>query len=322
MGESPGRPWLGAVDGSRRRSGQQVGIGPCRMTVPGRQWPLRRRSVRPRRADARTTPPCGPRRPASGPCPGSLHPRRVETVHRLVQDQQLRVAQQTRGDAESLAHPHRVLRHGIVGPMGDADPLERRLDPRRTPAPERRPASAGSADPSDGRGSEARRRWRRPGPTRDHDARDRMPSSDIVPASARVRPNRTGSEWSCRHRSGRGSRTRTLEGPGVRPVQRRRCRQNVWSTLGLHRPGVIDIHARARRPHARHGHRAPPNVRPRPVGRGDAPTELCHWCFIPTSIRYSRDRIRYARRQRPGITLNLPLTRRPVSAAWTPGLDK
>ena len=56
------------------------------------------------------------------------HPRRVEAVHGLVEDQQLGVPEEAGGDAEALAHAHGVLRHLVVGPMEDADALERRVD--------------------------------------------------------------------------------------------------------------------------------------------------------------------------------------------------
>ena len=56
------------------------------------------------------------------------HARRVEPVHRLVEDEQLRIPEEAGGDAETLAHAHGVLRHLVVGPVQDADPLERRLD--------------------------------------------------------------------------------------------------------------------------------------------------------------------------------------------------
>ena len=54
---------------------------------------------------------------------------RVEPVGRLVEDQQLRVGQQAAGDAQPLAHPHRVGLHSLVGALGQADAVERDLDP-------------------------------------------------------------------------------------------------------------------------------------------------------------------------------------------------
>ena len=43
------------------------------------------------------------------------------------------IAEQAGGDAETLAHAHRVLRHPVIGAVGHADPLEGRADavPRR-----------------------------------------------------------------------------------------------------------------------------------------------------------------------------------------------
>ena len=57
-----------------------------------------------------------------------LHARRIEAVHRLVENEQLRIAEQASGHAEALAHAHRVLGHLVVGAVGDAHPLERRTD--------------------------------------------------------------------------------------------------------------------------------------------------------------------------------------------------
>ena len=63
--------------------------------------------------------------------------RRVEAVHRLVQDEQLRIGEQAARDAEALAHPHRVRAHAVAGAMGEPDALDRRLDPRKCLAPAR-----------------------------------------------------------------------------------------------------------------------------------------------------------------------------------------
>ena len=56
------------------------------------------------------------------------HPTGVEAVHRLVEDQQLRIPEEAGGDAQALAHAHGVLRHLVVGAVQDAHTLERRLD--------------------------------------------------------------------------------------------------------------------------------------------------------------------------------------------------
>ena len=57
-----------------------------------------------------------------------LHACGVESVHRLVEDQQLGIPDQAGGHAESLAHAHRVLRHAVVGAVAQAHPLQRRSD--------------------------------------------------------------------------------------------------------------------------------------------------------------------------------------------------
>ena len=68
--------------------------------------------------------------------PHLVHARRVEPVHRLVQDEQFRVREQARGHAQALAHAHRVRGHLVPGPFGQTDPGQRRRDPlRRRPAP-------------------------------------------------------------------------------------------------------------------------------------------------------------------------------------------
>ena len=81
----------------------------------------------------------------------SVHPGRVEPVHRLVQDQQLRVAEQAGGDAQALAHAHRVLRR----------PGRRRGEPcRPAPAPARcGPARRARVPPPESAGSACPVRW-------------------------------------------------------------------------------------------------------------------------------------------------------------------
>ena len=70
--------------------------------------------------------------------PHLVHPGRVEPVHRLVQDQELRVTEQARGHPQALAHAHRVTRHFVAGSAGQADPGQRRRDPAvRVAAPGR-----------------------------------------------------------------------------------------------------------------------------------------------------------------------------------------
>ena len=56
------------------------------------------------------------------------HAAGVEAVHGLVEDEELGVTEQAGRDTQTLAHAHGVLRHLVVGPVQDADTLERRGD--------------------------------------------------------------------------------------------------------------------------------------------------------------------------------------------------
>ena len=53
---------------------------------------------------------------------------RIETVGRLVEDQQLGVGEQAAGDAQPLSHPERVLLDPLVGAVGESDPGEGAVD--------------------------------------------------------------------------------------------------------------------------------------------------------------------------------------------------
>ncbi|HEY2936782.1 MAG TPA: hypothetical protein VGJ25_09280 [Gaiellaceae bacterium] len=57
-----------------------------------------------------------------------LHAGRVQPVHRLVEDQQLRIAEQRPGDAQALAHTERVRLDLLVGAPGEADAVEGTCD--------------------------------------------------------------------------------------------------------------------------------------------------------------------------------------------------
>ena len=57
-----------------------------------------------------------------------MHARRIEAVHRLVEDEQLGVAQKTGRDPEALAHSHGVLRHLDTAATQHAHAVERRVD--------------------------------------------------------------------------------------------------------------------------------------------------------------------------------------------------
>ena len=56
--------------------------------------------------------------------PQAVDPGRVEAVGRLVEDEQLRVVQEGRGDAEPLAHPQRVVVDVDRRPIGEAHERE------------------------------------------------------------------------------------------------------------------------------------------------------------------------------------------------------
>ena len=53
----------------------------------------------------------------------------VEAVGRLVEDEDLRVAQQRGGQAESLAHAEGELPDPAVGGLGEVDEVENLVDP-------------------------------------------------------------------------------------------------------------------------------------------------------------------------------------------------
>ena len=56
------------------------------------------------------------------------HPFRVEAVRRLVEDQQLGVAEQRRGEPEPLPHPERVALDAPAGGVGQLDQPQHLLD--------------------------------------------------------------------------------------------------------------------------------------------------------------------------------------------------
>ncbi len=60
--------------------------------------------------------------------PHLVHAGGVEPVHGLVEDEELRVAEEAGRHSQALAHAHGVLRHPVVGAVDDADPLQCRLD--------------------------------------------------------------------------------------------------------------------------------------------------------------------------------------------------
>ena len=215
-GEQPGRPGAPAQRRVDRAPAARVSsaIGPARRRGRRRRWPPRRTSSRPRRAGARR-----PDRAALGDeRPNELaeldDAGRVEPVHRLVEDEQLGVAQEAAGDAEPLAHAERVRAHAVVGAAGQPDALERPVDaPVRGAVARRRVhlevLAAGEV------GMEARllddgadtRERGRPAAGRS------WPSRRMRPLVGRARPRRSRMSVVCRRRCGRGSRTRSRAAP-------------------------------------------------------------------------------------------------------------
>jgi len=54
----------------------------------------------------------------------------IEAVGRLVENQQLRVLQERRRQPEALLHPQRIGSQAIVGPIGQADAVQRVVNGR------------------------------------------------------------------------------------------------------------------------------------------------------------------------------------------------
>ena len=60
--------------------------------------------------------------------PHLLHTRRIQTVGGLIQDEQLRAAQQGHGDAQPLFHAQGILSHLPVGIGGQVHDLQHPID--------------------------------------------------------------------------------------------------------------------------------------------------------------------------------------------------
>ena len=153
------------------------------------------------------------------------HAGRVEAGRRLVEQQQLRLAQQRRGDAEPLAHAVRVAADAILA-RGRAA-RRRRAPPRCATRARRRRgrrAAAGSCGPrgTDRTAAPRRsRRRRRARARRRRAGRARRAARSLRSAgSGRAACAATSS---CPRRSGRGSRTRRRARPSGRRGRRRRC---------------------------------------------------------------------------------------------------
>ena len=65
------------------------------------------------------------------------HAGRIEPGRRLVEQQQLRVAQQRRGDPEPLAHPVRVAADPVLGTVAQLDDVEHLVDAAARAPPSR-----------------------------------------------------------------------------------------------------------------------------------------------------------------------------------------
>ncbi len=70
------------------------------------------------------------------------HAARIEAGGRLVEQQQLRIAQQRGGDSEPLAHAVRVAPDPIAGPLGQLDRRQRGVDPLAAPSPSKAASSS------------------------------------------------------------------------------------------------------------------------------------------------------------------------------------
>ncbi len=66
------------------------------------------------------------------------HSRRIEPVHRLVEEQKLGIPEQATGDAQPLTHPQRVAGHTLVSARAEPDALEHARDSRRRDPASRR----------------------------------------------------------------------------------------------------------------------------------------------------------------------------------------
>ena len=131
----------------------------------------------------------------------------VEAVDRLVEDQDVRVAEQRGGDAEPLAHAEgEARRPACVATAGQADQLEHLVDPAAGDAVgcgQRQQVVAGAAAGVDGLGVEQRadlvQRARQVAVGRAVDG-DRAGGRGVEARGS------SASWWTCRRRWGRGSR--------------------------------------------------------------------------------------------------------------------
>ena len=196
------------------------------------------------------------------------HAGRVQPVGRLVEDQQVRVAEQRRGHAEALLHAERVRPEPVAAAIGRGRPAPA---PRST-APVRHAAVAGQhaqvVPPGQVR-VEARSLDQRADPG-DRGRVARRPPEHRRPCRRSAGPARAAcAAWSsCRRRSARGSRTPRRGGRSGHRVDRERGRRSVLVSAW-----VLTMVAGVMVGHAVEPRRAGRAVVRR--GRGSARTQIC-----------------------------------------------
>ena len=175
--------------------------------------------------------------------PHLVHARRVEPVHRLVQDEQLGVSEQARGHAQALAHAHRVRGDLVVGALGEADPGQRRRDPPGRVAAARRGQQAQVLPPGqvvveaglvDDR-ADPGQRLAALGRDRDAEQRHR---AGVGPGQAEQGADQRGLAGAVRAQV---AEARTRAGRAARRRRRRRWGRTAWSGRGSRppsRPGL------------------------------------------------------------------------------------
>ena len=188
-----------------------------------------RTSSRPRRACARRASPSGPRRRTRGSAAELEDARRVEAVHRLVEDQQLGIGEQAARDAEPLAHAERVGLHAVARAVASPTRSSAGADARRTASrlagggDDRRGSRGRSGAGGNAAPRRSRRRARAPRRGARAPAARGGASCRRSPASGRAA---SGSASSCPRRSARGSRTRRRAGRAGRLRDDRRGSPN------------------------------------------------------------------------------------------------
>ena len=117
--------------------------------------------------------------------------RRVEAGLRLVEDEQARVADQGRGDAEPLAHAVRVAADAMAGAIRQLDRLERRVDAvgRVAAVVGRAQLEVAARRAGTGRSAAPRRSPATPSSAAGPSAMGSRPNSVATPAVGRIRPS-------------------------------------------------------------------------------------------------------------------------------------